>query len=224
MPSSRCGGTGSAARAARSSSSRSREPVTRESVPSATVTRDSSLPSTSAQTSAVSAEEKRVRRGTPDQAGARARHAPPAVLVDRHAVDDHGVRLQAAERLEPRQLSARLVVDAFGEVDEERRVARRRPPARRDVAARLAAGAGRTRLEQERMRPAVAPDHANRHRAAQLRIERVVMRDRRHAGEQVLEPADEQPLDQRVGASCANRRIGRDSRGPMSAIQPEAFS
>jgi hypothetical protein len=42
-------------------------------------------------------------------------------------------------------------------------------------------------------------------------IERVVVSDGRHAGEQVLQPADEQPLDQRVRARFADRAIVRET-------------
>ena len=57
------------------------------------------------------------------------------------------------------------------------------------------------------MRPAVPAHDADRHGAAQLPVKRVVMRDRRHAGEQILEAADEQPFDQRVRPPFTNRRV-----------------
>ena len=166
-------------------------PVTRESVPSATVTRAvlAARRRSRAATSAVAAPKRNAF-----EAGHHTRPAPARAtrrqpsLVDRHAVDDDGVRLQAAERLERaavrRAPSSSTPSARCTKNGASAGVARQR---RGHVAAWLAARAGRTRLEEERMRPAVAPHDANRHGAPHLRIERVVMRDRRHAGEQVLE-------------------------------------
>ena len=71
----------------RSSSSRSRSPLSRESLPSA-----SRSASSNARTSAVSVEQELVRRRAPDESGAGADHAIRGGPTERHAVDEHGVR------------------------------------------------------------------------------------------------------------------------------------
>ena len=124
-------------------------------------------------------------------------------------MNQHAVRLQAAECLEPRQLAARLSIHTLGEVNEERRLRRGRPPPQRHVAARLASSAGFAVLQEKRMRPPIPAHHPDRQRAPHLGVERVVMRNRRHAGQHILEAADEQPFDERVGARGADRRIAR---------------
>src|SRR5205814_8569887 len=85
-------------------------------------------------------------------------------------------------------------------------------PPRGDLPARLAARARGLPLELERMRPPVAPDDANRHRAPQLRVERVMVRDHRDAGEQVLERADEETLAERMRAAASNGLVAGEPR------------
>ena len=157
-------------------------------------------------------EQKHVRRGTPDGAGASRGDAPPSPGVDPHAVDEHGIRRKAAERFEAFELAARGGVDAFGDVHEERRRCRRRSKSALDVAASLAARPGRPILQQERVRPSVLAQHAQRHVAAQLRIERIVVRDRRHSAQHVLQRAHEQSIAQRMAAGLSDRRVVGEPR------------
>ena len=98
-------------------------------------------------------------------------------------MDEHGVRCEAPEALESRQLAARVVVNAFSEVHDEGSIRRSRAEPACDIAARLAARAGRLSGEEKRVCPPVSPHHPNRPPRTQLAIERIVVRNRCHPGE-----------------------------------------
>jgi hypothetical protein len=122
------GDTGTPSRAARNKSS-VRDPVTRESVPSA---RFGPPPFASIGSRTTVRQMGRVRRGRQTgRRGAATRRHP--LQINRHAVRAVFGRQPA---LEPRQLAGRIGITPLA-VRHERRVVRRRPPAPRHVAAGL---------------------------------------------------------------------------------------
>src|SRR5262249_40983264 len=107
------------------------------------------------------AEQESIRRRAPHGARAALRYPTPSVTIDGDAVDQHGVWCEAPEALESRELAARVVVNTFGEVHDERRIRRSRAEPACDVAARLTARAGRLSGEKKRVCPPVSAHHAD---------------------------------------------------------------
>ena len=157
-------------------------------------------------------EEELIRRGTPDQAGPAHHDALPIPLGHGNAVHDDRVRPQAAEGLEPWDLVGGGGIGPLSGVHHERHVWRRRQASLANVSARLAARAHRMTFEREGMRPAVAPQDADRESPADLPIARIVMSDRRHARQEILQRADEQPRRERMALRGANRRVAANRR------------
>jgi hypothetical protein len=127
-------------------------------------------------------------------------------------VHEHGVRPEAAEIGEALDLRRSRGIHALCGMHHERPIRRRGEAARAHVAARLATGADGPGLEQERMRPAVMRDHPDGKPPPDLAVERVVVRHRRDAGKQVLEPANEHPGREGMRAVPAHGGVARQPR------------
>jgi hypothetical protein len=97
-------------------------------------------------------------------------------------------------------------------MDDERLVASGLRMSLLHTARRLSVRARATVFQGERVRPAVPADDTNRTSASQVAVPRIVMRNRRHTGQQVLQPSDEQPETQRPTAPAARRLVGFERR------------
>ena len=148
------------------------------------------------------AEHRQVRRGAPDERGAAAPHQSQTGRRDADAVDDRRALVESAERVQGLHLAARGGIGAFGAVDQKR-VARRR----------LAEARGQVRFELERVGPGEAAHHAHREiRAEDVALVGIVMADRGHAAQQILQRAP--PEAHRFGHAqvLANRDCARDGK------------
>ena len=158
-------------------------------------------------------EEEQVRGGTPHEPGARSTDRDPVVRGKPDTVNEDGVLPEAAQLAKPFQLPSRACVEPLGEVDEKRRVGRGLTIGSLDVG---------FPLQKERVGPAVASHHAYREPVAELAIERIVVGYGRDSREEVLQPADEQSIAQRVGTAFADAGIFL-SLGRISSIERAAF-
>ncbi len=142
-------------------------------------------------------EQELIGRGAPDQAGAGAQHHVSREVAHRHAVDQDGVARQASHLLQRRDFAAGVFVESLGRMDHPRPIRRRRLMRVRD----------RRPIDVQRVAEAIALDDADREALSQRPVQRVVVADRGHPRQQVLEAADPHAVGERVRPGHRQPRI-----------------